>query len=86
MYGVHASATNLGMWLDTFMIHFVLGGLSGMMLAVSLTDIVYHDTYFVVGHFHSILGSAIVAVVPALIMEASIHISRLLYDTPDDVP
>ena len=32
---------------------FLLGGLSGPMAATVATDLYIHDTYFIVGHFHS---------------------------------
>ena len=37
---------------------FVSGGLSGIFLAQPAVDLPLHDTYFVVGHFHLIMGVA----------------------------
>jgi cytochrome c oxidase subunit 1 len=37
---------------------FVTGGLSGPILAQPLLDTYFHDTYFVVAHFHLIMGMA----------------------------
>ncbi|MCZ7645765.1 MAG: cbb3-type cytochrome c oxidase subunit I [Planctomycetota bacterium] len=37
---------------------FVTGGIGGIFLGQNAVDIYFHDTYFVVGHFHMIMGVA----------------------------
>lgn len=38
-----------------FVILFTIGGFSGVMMAMASVDVQYHDTYFIVAHFHYVL-------------------------------
>jgi heme/copper-type cytochrome/quinol oxidase subunit 1 len=49
------------LFLLSFNYFFTLGGLSGMFVAHIGFDILFHDTFYVIGHFHVMLAGAAVS-------------------------
>src|SRR5882762_894133 len=58
LYGSRLRITAASLFALGFISMFVSGGVSGFFLAQPSIDIYLHATYFVVGHFHMVMGVA----------------------------
>ena len=58
LYGCHLRINSASLFALGFISMFISGGVSGFFLAQPSLDIMLHATYFVVGHFHLVMGVA----------------------------
>ena len=52
LYGGSIRLTTPMLWALAFVAEFLIGGVTGIYLGSSGSDIYFHDTYFVLAHFH----------------------------------
>jgi cytochrome c oxidase subunit 1 len=54
------------LWAIAFVFLFTIGGFTGLMMGIAPVDMQYHDTYFIVAHFHYVLVTgALFAIIAA---------------------
>lgn len=73
MYGARIKLEAPMLFAQGFLVGFIVGGITGIVLNILPLDLVFHDTHFVVGHFHMIAVGGI----------ASIMISMTYYLFPE---
>lgn len=69
MYKGSISFSTPMLYAMAFVFLFMIAGTTGIYLATLAVDVYYHDTYFVVAHFHyTIQGGAVIGLIAALHM------------------
>jgi cytochrome c oxidase subunit 1 len=65
-----------------FMFLFTIGGVTGIFLATIATDVHFHDTYFVVAHFHYVMvGGTLMAIMGGIFYWFPKMFGKLVNDT-----
>jgi cytochrome o ubiquinol oxidase subunit 1 len=55
MYGGRVRFTTPMLWSLGFMVTFIIGGLTGVLLAVPPADFLLHNSLFLIAHFHNVI-------------------------------
>jgi len=55
MYGGRIVYSTPMLWSISFMVTFVIGGLTGVLMAIPPADFVLHNSLFLVAHFHNVI-------------------------------
>jgi cytochrome c oxidase subunit 1 len=82
LYGGAIRLTTAMLFALSFLAAFLIGGVTGIFLGATGSDIYFHDTYFVVAHFHyTFFPIAIIAVFAAIYYWFPKMFGRLMNET-----
>ena len=82
LYGGSIRFTTPMLWALSFIAEFLIGGVTGIFLGSSGADIYFHDTYFVLAHFHyTFFPIAIIGTFAALTFWFPKMFGRMMNDT-----
>jgi cytochrome c oxidase subunit 1 len=82
LYGGSIHLDTPMLWALAFIAEFMIGGVTGIFLGSSGTDIYLHDTYFVIAHFHyTFVPIAIIAVYAGLTFWYPKMFGRMMNET-----
>lgn len=82
MWGGKIHFNTASMFAISFIPTFVMGGVTGVMLSAAPADLQYHDTYFVVAHFHYVIvGGTVLGIFSALFYWWPKMFGRMLDET-----
>ncbi|MFX7052343.1 cbb3-type cytochrome c oxidase subunit I, partial [Acinetobacter baumannii] len=60
MYRGRVELNSMMLWTIGFMITFVIGGMTGVLLAVPGADFLLHNSLFLIAHFHNTIIGGVV--------------------------
>ena len=82
LFGGSITLTTPMLWALSFLVAFIIGGVTGIFLGASGSDIFFHDTYFVLAHFHyTFVPIAILAVFAGITFWYPKMFGRMMNDT-----
>lgn len=82
MWGGSIRISTAMLWALAFIPSFTIGGMTGVMLGAASADYQYHDTYFVVAHFHYVIvGGVVFAIMAGLHYWWPLMFRRVLNET-----
>ncbi|HLR80326.1 MAG TPA: cytochrome c oxidase subunit I [Bacillota bacterium] len=81
MWGGSVKINSAMLWALGFIPSFTIGGMTGVMLGSAVADYQYHDTYFVIAHFHYVIvGGTVFGIFAALHYWWPLMFGRILHE------